>query len=815
MNKIIILSLILFLVTIHIASATPVISNINISPSSNLWLRPDKNATTENATINLNCHDDEGKAISRVYANITGPVVLTPNGPWDFICINNNCSYLIDSVYLDRIGTYNVNIACENNESNYTPDYTNFTVSKLTGYVNPISPNPTYYQGITEIDFIVQKNNDKISSNVNFNVSLDNVLRNLSASPTYDDSRDWVLKIDSPPSSGIHNIKITAFYDDDRTNVTNYSSIEYIDFGIESVNENGIQSNDNLTVTLRALEWGKIIDFNMIKSNLNMMINSNLVTINNIIQKPGNLFDTFITAPSLPPGIYTLIAYLNYNGNYYSDNTSLNYVIPVSGTIVDDNNKALNTQIKFIKGGSTQRCGTDSYGYYSDSSCRIYLVPDYYDVGINFPNSVVYLSNLYINSFDDPIKYVYHDDFDVPGIRNAGLHDFKIDLSYSSIQIEMSYNEKNVVNENNLKIFECSSWNRGKKICNSNWNEVYGEIDTTRNKARLNSSTSGPLYSAFIIGETKNINVDFSLDKNAYNPGDNIKIRGLVKDEDGNSVVNATIEIKVKNTQISSTVITDENGIFSLEIPTPQDEGNYDLTLKATSNPYGGFDGDKKFAVTKSKSIFIDFPDTVRIAIGENLTERLNIVNNGQADVNNLKIYLDGVPEGYYNFSENTDLKAGEKKSFDVNFSIPYYAVKGISSATIKIDGNNISQEKVFGLNIVERNESSNQTLPTTGLASGFTLPEINYLDVAFIILFAAVCFSAAIILKKRKIVKSERSKITGFLFDVRNFIGKDEVRHQEKNDKSIYDKLILTEFPNFLNFSKKLNRSGENGKND
>jgi len=815
MNKIIFISIFLFLTTLPLVSAMPIIQNASVQPND-LLIRED------DANISLNCYENQNKTI-QVYANVTGPngLDLTPNGPFNnFICVNNNydysCYYLINNIYIDRTGQYNVYVACTNgNESDNAS--TNFTVYNLTGYVNPKNPNPTYYQGITEIDFIVQKNYDRISSNVNFSVLSDYPLT--LATPFYDSSRGWVIKINSPLSPGAHNITITAFYNG--KNITNYSSIDYIDFSIESINPNEIQNNDNLTINLKALEWGKAISFDSIKNNLGVMISSasewRNVSINNIIQMPDNSFNVFITAPPLPPGNYNLIAYLNYNGNYYPYNTSLSYVIPISGTIVDDNNKAVNTQIKFIKDGSTQICGTDSYGYYLDSSssCRIYLVPDYYDVGISFPNSAVYLSNLYINSFDDPIKYVYHDDFDVPGIRNAGLHDFKIDLSYSSIKIEMSYNEKNVVNENNLKIFECSSWNRGKKICNSNWNEVYGEIDTIRNKARLNSSVSGPLYSAFIIGETKNINVDFSLDKNAYNPGDNIKIRGLVKDEDGNSVVNTTVEIKIKNTQISSKVITDENGIFSLEIPTPQDEGNYDLTLKATSNPYGGFGGDKKFAVTKSKSIFIDFPDTVRIAIGENLTERLNIVNNGQADINNLKIYLDGVPEGYYNFSENTDLKVGEKKSFDVSFSIPYYAVKGISSATIKIDGSNISQEKVFGLNIVERNESSNQTLPTTGLASGFTLPEINYLDVAFIILFAAVCFSSAIILKKRKIVKSDRRKITEFLFDVRNFIGNNEIRHQEKNDRSIYDKLILTEFPNFLNFSKKLNRSGENGKDN
>ena len=48
MNKLIFLSLVLFLVIIPLVSATPVIENVTITPSDELWLG-------EDATISLNC----------------------------------------------------------------------------------------------------------------------------------------------------------------------------------------------------------------------------------------------------------------------------------------------------------------------------------------------------------------------------------------------------------------------------------------------------------------------------------------------------------------------------------------------------------------------------------------------------------------------------------------------------------------------------------------------------------------------------------------------------------------------------------------
>jgi hypothetical protein len=161
-------------------------------------------------------------------------------------------------------------------------------------------------------------------------------------------------------------------------------------------------------------------------------------------------------------------------------------------------------------------------------------------------------------------------------------------------------------------------------------------------------------------------------------------------------------------------------------------------------------------------------------------------------------------------------LKSGEQKTLFVDFNIPFYAEIGVSSATLKIEGNNISQEKVFGLSIFEKSENITEKSPTTGLVTGFTLPEINYMDVVSIIIFAVICFSVAIIMKKRRIRKSNKEKIKNTLFNIRDFIGtEDSATGGRTQSSNPYDKLILTEFPNFLELSKKLINNKFMGEDD
>lgn len=791
MNRKILLSLMLFLIAIGIVSATPVIENVTVSPSNDLWLG-------EDATLSLSCSDNENKTIEEVYADIIGPAVTIPT--LYFTKSGPNYTLLVNKYYLDRTGQFDATISCMNNESTVSTTVESFTVSELTGYISVITPNPAYFGDTIEIDFIVKKDETKISSGVVFNVSLNNELKTLKIDPAYDSVKGWILKIDSPTTSGIYDVKVVAFYD--RTNVTDYDSVDVrnnIEFDIVSIDKNWVKSSENVTVTLKALERGSLIPLD--KDNVDIKVDSVEAEIVSVSQRD-SLFDVKFITPSLSSGRYNLEAYLSYKSSYYSDIEPIDYIVSIEGSILDENNKAISSKIKFNKNGVTKlSLLTDSYGHYTGS-----IAPDTYDLEISFPNSILYLYGVSINSFDDPIKHFYSDENIVPGIRNAGLHDYDIDLSFSDAEIEMRYTEKNIINENNLRVFKCSNWNAGRKVCNDDWVEIIGETDIIRNRVKVTSST----LSAFVIGETKEIDADFSLDKATYYLGDNIKLTGIVKDIDGDSVSNASVNAYIKTPRKDYNVVTDSNGVFSLEFLAPKEEGRYTLVVKASKYPYNDFKEEIDFEVAKSKSIFIDFPETLKIVRGGNLSQEFSLLNNGQADVENINISLEGLPENYYNIvSNNIDLRTGESKTLYIDFSVPVYAETGISSVTIKIENGNVTEEKVFGLNIYET--GTNETSPT-GLATGFTLPQISYMQIIYIVVFAAVCFSTAIILKKRKVSNRKVVKSDNFLSDIERYIKNPQTQQIKQNDGS-YDKLIITEFPNVMKLSKELTQKHKSDK--
>jgi hypothetical protein len=796
------LSMILFLITAQLVSATPVIENINILPSSTLWLIENKNETTEDATITLNCYDTENKTINKVYANITGPVILTPNEPWNFNCVGNTCNLIIDSIYLDRIGQYNAEIFCENNESNIATNYTNFRVSELTGYINFINPNPAYIGDLIEIDFIVMKDGVKIPSGVEFNVTLNDQLKSFKVDNTYANERGWILKIDSPSTEGAYNLKIYAFYD--RAKVSDYDNIEVrkkIDFEIVSLSKNWVDGNENITLALRAKDGANVIDVN--KNNLNIQIAS--VNLNILsIEKNGDLYNVKITTPAVSAGTYEVRATLNYGSTSYSSIKSIDYIVSVKGKIIDSDNKGINTQIKFFSSGIEKlKISTDSTGCYSST-----LPPGVYDVEVTFPQSVLYLKGVSISDFNDPVKYFYSTDPIVPGIRNAGLFSYEIALTYYETEVEMDYEEKNLFDETNIVIFKCSSWNSGRKICNNKWFEIGGNIDSIRNSVKLNLNS----LSAFIIGEKKSINANYNLDSQKYYIESTVKVRGILKDLDGDAVTNGTIKAYVKNTEIKVETTSDNNGVFSFEFKAPKEEGNYALVLSAEKTPYKSFSDSKSFDVLKSRTMEVLIPDTIKLKQGQNATQEFSIINTGQADFTNLNISLLGIPSNYYNMTNYIErLKESEENKIYIRFSIPEDAAKETYSATISVFNGEIKKDKVFGITITGKNETTAESVstPSGRFILPITLPKLDS-NMVYVIIFAIICFSTAIILKKIKVKKSKRDDIKNFLFDVKDHLRKRKIEMITIRNEIDYKKLILSEFPNAIK-----NLRDERGKNN
>lgn len=204
--------------------------------------------------------------------------------------------------------------------------------------------------------------------------------------------------------------------------------------------------------------------------------------------------------------------------------------------------------------------------------------------------------------------------------------------------------------------------------------------------------------------------------------------------------------------------------------------------LSAVKYPYLKFDSSMILEIVKSKDLSIVFPDTVKVKEGESLTQNFTITNIGQTDLYNLNISLTGVPSEYYTLTDKIEkLKVGEEKTVSVYFSVPYNISLGTYSATLKVFNEDLSKEKIFGFTIVGQNQTT--TVPTTGISGKIVLPEITP-DLIYILMFAAVVFTLAFLLKRRKVRKQRRYDFKNLLFEIKNHIKKNEISSFTKLQK-------------------------------
>ena len=711
--------------------AAPVINSVDIMPAQ-IWLGDDVNITAI-------CSDSANSTIDRIYATITGPDVLFP--AMAFSPLADRYNLIVSGSYFDRTGQFTAVITCRNIIGEEINASRGFKISKLNGHIKAVAPNPAYVSDVVEIDFVVEKDGSPLSHDVSFNVSLNGQKKELKLLPVYDVDKGWMLRIDSPSAEGSYTVEVTASYD--RISVQASASLEVqgkVSFDILSIDKTWARTRDNISLTLSAMYRDGAINVN--RDNLNILVNGINAEIGNL-SKSGNLYVVIFTAPDLSPGTYEVRAMLGYNGSTYTATKNIYYIIPISGKIVDVNNNAVSTQIKFISGGSeVLKLSTDSSGSYSGS-----IQAGTYDVQLMFPKSNLYLKAASVSSFNDPVRYSYLPDVNPPGITSAGLYVYEVAITFSEATLEMFYNDKLVPDENDLKVFKCSSWNNGKNACSIDWTEVGSTIDSIRNAASVKTDT----LSAYVVGTKKKIALNFNFDKPKYFLKDVVRVRGIAQDEFGNGIANVSLRATVTNTDIDTKLVSDNNGVFSIEFLSPEEEGNYTLKLSGDRYLFISSEKSKTFEVVKNQAFYLMFPDSVRIELGKNLTQEFTLANTGQTELSGFTISLTGIPSEYYAIASVPDrLAAGESKKIEIFFSVPENTTTGTSSASIKVVSTDLSKEKTFGFTIYE-NSKVNQTAPSsTGFLTNIYLPQPSMGEI-YILLFAAIAFSLAFALKKRK----------------------------------------------------------------
>jgi hypothetical protein len=461
----------------------------------------------------------------------------------------------------------------------------------------------------------------------------------------------------------------------------------------------------------------------------------------------------------------------SYQGFVQEITKKISYVVPVSGSILNSENKPIYTQITFKNNDTEKTITTDSAGSYSGS-----IPPGTYTLSVFFPNAKLIFDSTMINSFDNPMKFDNPSTgVNIPGVGVGGVFVFETVLSYSNVYVEMKYDSNKILNEDDIIVYKCSNWNSGKKTCNTNWLSIITEVDRVRDLIKFNSTS----LSAFVIGYKKVMYVDFNTDKKEYFLQNIIKITGIARDEDNGPIPDVDITAKILSTDITAKAKSDNSGVFSLELNGPDKEGSYTIFVEGKKSPFIAANNSANIKLVKSDKLSTLVPDSFDLKQGETKTMYISIVNEGQTDYSGINISLSGIPKNYYAISpaEISELKAGQQKDISIKFNVPEDAAKESLTGNFKIDyGENYIEEQFIFTILAkeERNETLNVTskgfnFPSFSLPTGkIILPTVGN-DVLIITIVALVSFSISFLLKGKKYNKKlERENVTNMLLDIR-----------------------------------------------
>ncbi len=780
------LSLTFLVILASISEAKPVISNLTVDPTS-LWLG-------ESATISLNCIDDnENNTIIKTYLNISGPDIFISD--WDMEVIQGNkYSLTIDNSYLYKTGDYEVNVYCENVAGDTETDKVTFRISNLINEINEISPDPAYLGDQLEIDVFVKKDDIKLNSGVNFTVEIGDYKKTFSQDPPplYDGGRGWILKIDIPDSIGVYDLVVQSKYDRAQATVQDQIEIKQpLQFDLVNIDKKYLKDSENITLTFQNSYKGELFDLS--KNNLKIWIDNTDCEILET-SRTGSYSYVKIKVPNLSPGEYDLRIRLTYEDldtkstNYFVKEIKekVNYIVTVSGDIIDADDNPVKTSIDFKNSRVNKKIYTDGEGHYSAE-----IPIGDYEIKLDFPGSTIILTGVDIGDFEDPIRYdEVSSGINIEGIGVVEIFVYEFALDFEEAYIEMEYDDSKIPDENRISLYRCESWNFGRRECNSEWNKISANADDIRNYVKLNTTT----LSTFLVGYKKEMLVDANIEKEQYYLNDIIKILGIVEDEEQRAVSGAEIKGRIEGTNIEFKTESDDGGVFSKEFQGPNKEGIYNITLTADKSPYGKVNQTINLEVVRSKKLTLTVPSSIKVRKGENKTSEFLINNIGQTDFQNLVLSIEGIPD-YYNIidGEISELKTGEKKIVPVILQIPKGARIETYSGKARVDYDNVSLEEKFLLNILEMEENQ-----TTGEVQGddqkepeFSLPSAKIVIPSFSIetilisIFGVLSVgSAAWFRRKKNIPDEERKDVKNLLLDIKREIEREHTDSKKKSNK-------------------------------
>ncbi len=437
-----------------------------------------------------------------------------------------------------------------------------------------------------------------------------------------------------------------------------------------------------------------------------------------------------MVVPGQKAGTKDITIYVSYNGETpypptLTEKDAVHFVIPFAGRIVDSSGTIQHIDIKLEDKNQSK--------YYSiqngnDGRYLANIIPGTYNMDIVLPAITAEFMDVEITeenlketaTTDGPINY------DAPkqltsiegGIDVVKAVVIEFDLPFSDAEFTISYDDSKIRNEENLEVYQCFNWNFGKTDCADEWENVYDINVNTRGNVVMFNTT---IPSAFIIGERKELEIalDNDIGYGNYVAGETLEIKGHVTDSSGNAIEAADVEVSIVGmnnyTTEAKTIIS---GNFKTQLEMPIDKGIYNLSVRAIKYPFK--DAARYFTLEteiKEEVSFINVPDGQKIYVGEPVDIKFSLLNSGQTELRNIKLYVAGLATEWYQLLPVAinELPPGEIKNIELKILVSEsycekYECKNYYPVTLQAKSERIDEDALMTITLRMEKETTEGT---------------------------------------------------------------------------------------------------------
>jgi len=430
----------------------------------------------------------------------------------------------------------------------------------------------------------------------------------------------------------------------------------------------------------------------------------------------------------------------------------LNY-ISFEGRILDHHEDGVDTEFEIIGDSDAWNdihAGTKEidgeHGNYQGS-----ILPDHYNLSMTFEENVNF-EMFNTDLTEDGQQNINYDTIpssnledEVEGVNIVKSVGILYGYNFDNGQATIDY-EHGDVTEENARIMQCKEWYMSRE-CESGWERMDKEeieVNPTAPNVKFpvepqTRENDSYLMSGYALVENTDLVSDIELSSDRVPLGEDVQFEGDVETPEGESVseVEVTIQIidgdEIKSEQNTE---TNENGVFGVTVPAPEEEGTFDVALQAEKEPYNTFTINETGIIDTyvERSVDLSGTDQIELPVGQTVEEDITIINDGQDDLEDVSMYLNGLSNDWYDIEDyDEELDEGSSTSATLTIEAPedYFSEENLENENYEIEvtarsgGEEVNQILDGVATISNEHIYEEGDEPTTSSTPSFESPEM------------------------------------------------------------------------------------------